>query len=351
MKYVWNFEIYCGKTQVVEEERRIARGEPKLARNVVVNLTSEIGGRGHVIVMDNFFTSVGLFRDLLSKSIYATGTMRSNRIGVPIVLRNTKACKWEEQGWMDWRMHESRTMSSVVWKDKKPVLLLFTHAQPTISPGLHVPTVPRRNRAIREDIPTSPMHLEYTTHMRGVDVADQLRASYCTQNRSHKWWHRVFFFLLDMTVVNMFFIYIDKCKNSLPVRKPMTHLQFRMELCDALLQNWRVQEEDDFVSSPQGRRYCYPVYSKRRNPCVVCNMSKHKNGKRPHFYCPSCENKFMCFKGENSCFQKYHDGLRQQRPRNVSCMPIHVFSCFYVLCFSEIVVFDFVVALFQFLFI
>jgi hypothetical protein len=38
--------------------------------------------------------------------------------------------------------------------------------------------VPRRNGAVRENIPTSPMLVEYTTFMRGVDVADQLQASY-----------------------------------------------------------------------------------------------------------------------------------------------------------------------------
>jgi hypothetical protein len=39
--------------------------------------------------------------------------------------------------------------------------------------------------------------------MRGVDVSDQLQASYSYQVRSHKWWHRIFYFLLDMTIVNI----------------------------------------------------------------------------------------------------------------------------------------------------
>jgi hypothetical protein len=43
-----------------------------------------------------------------------------------------------------------------------------------------------------EDIMTSPMHLEYTTHMRGVDVADQSLVSYSCQTRSHKWWPECF---------------------------------------------------------------------------------------------------------------------------------------------------------------
>jgi hypothetical protein len=35
-----------------------------------------------------------------------------------------------------------------------------------------VPTVPRRNVAVWEDIMMSPMYLEYTTYMYGVDMAD-----------------------------------------------------------------------------------------------------------------------------------------------------------------------------------
>jgi hypothetical protein len=59
---------------------------------------------------------------------------------------------------------------------------------------------------------TSLIHLEYTTHIRGVDVANQLRVSYSIQNRTHKWWHRIFFILLDMTVINMYIIYLAECK-------------------------------------------------------------------------------------------------------------------------------------------
>jgi hypothetical protein len=135
-------------------------------------------------------------------------------------------------------MHETRKMTCVLWKDKKPILLLSTHALPIGFPCVLVPTVPRRNGAVRKDIMTSPMHLEYTTHMRGIDVADRLRASYNTQNRTHKWWHRIFFFLLNMTVVNMFIIYLAECKRR--SQKPVSHLQFRVKLCEALLHGWEL---------------------------------------------------------------------------------------------------------------
>jgi hypothetical protein len=131
-------------------------------------------------------------------------------------------------------MHESWGLAFVLWKNKKPVLLLSTHAISIGYPCMPIPTVPRRNRAERKNIMTSPMHLEYTTHMRGVDVADQLRASYSTQNCTHKWWHQIFFFLLDTTMVNMYIIYLTECK--MWSKPPVTHLQFRVELCEALLQ-------------------------------------------------------------------------------------------------------------------
>jgi hypothetical protein len=62
-----------------------------------------------------------------------------------------------------------------MWKDKCPVLLISTHANPIGFPCVPHDEVPRRNGPVREKIPTSPMLVEYTTFMRGVDVADQLR--------------------------------------------------------------------------------------------------------------------------------------------------------------------------------
>jgi hypothetical protein len=71
-----------------------------------------------------------------------------------------------------------------------------------------------------------------------VDVADQLCASYSCQTRSHKWWHQVFFFLVDTTIVNMYILYLAHLQQQRVPQRPMTHLQFKLQLCEALLQNW-----------------------------------------------------------------------------------------------------------------
>jgi hypothetical protein len=91
-KYVYRFEVYCGRSsQTIGEERRHARGEANLAKKVVMDLVESIHNMGHVIVMDNFFSSIDHFKALEERGTYATGTIRSNRIGLPLCLKNTKA--------------------------------------------------------------------------------------------------------------------------------------------------------------------------------------------------------------------------------------------------------------------
>ena len=193
-----------------------------------------------------------------------------------------------------------------MWKDKK-LVIISSHAAPIQFPCQYlVVSVRRRNGSIHEEIQTSPMHLEYTTHMRGVDVADQLQASYSCQTRSHKWWHQVFFFLSDTSIVNMYAIYLDNCRSCAPPWKPMTHLQFRTQLCEALTQNWEERKGCDLWDAPQGRQICFSKFGKLRNPCVVCNDGS-KPVIRPKTFCPTCK-KFMCW--QKGCFEIYRNNLQ-----------------------------------------
>jgi hypothetical protein len=75
----------------------------------------------------------------------------------------------------------------VMWKDKCMVLLISFHALPIGYPCMLHSEVSRRNGAVRVKIPTSHVLLEYTTYMQGVDVDNQLRASYSSLTRSLKW--------------------------------------------------------------------------------------------------------------------------------------------------------------------
>jgi hypothetical protein len=196
-KFIYCFEIYCGKNLEAKVTVAIPRAETNAAYGVVMKLLQGLERKRHCIVMDTYFCSIPLFKDLVTKGIYATGTVRSNRIGLPTHLKNTKAWKRCNQGHIEWAMHESRCISCIMWKDKYSILLISTHAMPIGYPCMPYTTVPRRNGPVREDIPTSPMLLKYTTFIKRVDVADQLHASYCSLSWSHKGWHRVFLAMLQ----------------------------------------------------------------------------------------------------------------------------------------------------------
>ena len=82
----------CGLlTYIVEPIRRFPESkaqkmEAKQGANVVHGLLEGLENRGHIVVMDNFISSMPLFMELLGKDTYATGTVRANRIGLPTAL-------------------------------------------------------------------------------------------------------------------------------------------------------------------------------------------------------------------------------------------------------------------------
>ena len=122
-KYVWAFEIYCGKKNIIPKPLLdlnvvhnptpppMAHGQGRLAHNVELKMVKGLSNVGHVVIMDNFFSSIGLFKELLKQKIYATGTKQPNCVGLPLDLKNTKSFKNASQGTIYWRMHDSRQIS------------------------------------------------------------------------------------------------------------------------------------------------------------------------------------------------------------------------------------------------
>jgi hypothetical protein len=65
-------------------------------------------------------------------------------------------------------------LSSVVYQNKKPVLLLSIYAISIGHPYMPMPMVPKKKGVVWQNIMTFFMNFDYTTHMLGVNVADQL---------------------------------------------------------------------------------------------------------------------------------------------------------------------------------
>ena len=93
IKFMWNFIVYYGKNKDTKKVVNVAWKDAYLAYKVVLDLATDVQGKGHVIGMDNFFTFVGLFEKLIARQIYATNIVKSNRIGLPLTLKNTSTFK------------------------------------------------------------------------------------------------------------------------------------------------------------------------------------------------------------------------------------------------------------------
>ena len=83
----------------------------------------------------------------------------------------------------------------------------------------------------------SPMHIEYMTYMRGMDVADQMWGVYEILVQMHKWWYRIFWFLVDTSLVNMFILHINICE-ELGGLEHLPHLEFHIRVAKALINEW-----------------------------------------------------------------------------------------------------------------
>ena len=116
---------------------------------------------------------------------------------------------------------------------------------------------------------------DYNLHMIGVDKMDQIASYYSFTHKTVKWWRKVFFWLLQVAVVNT---YIIHKKLQLSVEMPakshtMLHCEVLMELCRPLMQ---LQKPPTRVYSDHSlerlqKVQCFSTKRIKRKDCCVCN--------------------------------------------------------------------------------
>ncbi|CAB3225786.1 unnamed protein product [Arctia plantaginis] len=175
--YIKKFQIYQGK----DEELNSKFTGYGLGEKVVLELTEQDWGKGKVVYFDNFFSSVALLEKLKTENTYACGTIRSNRKGLPGNMLSDSQMK---RGNSDYRF-SSLDIGYWKWKDNKVVHLVSNFH------GNQEATVSRKEKNGSKSAIICPMAVkDYNSYMGGVDTADRLRALYCIDRKSPKWWHR-----------------------------------------------------------------------------------------------------------------------------------------------------------------
>ena len=88
------------------------------------------------------------------------------------------------------------------WVEKKPGKFLSNFHDPSA-----LSEVERRQKdGSLKAIACPQMAKDYNGYMRCVDKSDQMKSSYEITRESKKWWHRLLWRFIDVTLVNSFII-------------------------------------------------------------------------------------------------------------------------------------------------
>lgn len=207
--YVLNIYMYCGKENL---EENISKTE-----DLVLRLMRPYLLKGHHLYMDNFYNSVSLCKKLLGLRTHTVGTLRSNRKGNPDSIVKKKLKKGEHV----WVRKNNVYVSK--WRDSRPVLMISTNTHPTM--------VEVQNRFGRKKM--KPLEVAtYNNHMSGIDRLDQMVSYYSSPRKTIRWYKKVLFHLLDISVWNAYFLYKKYKKNN---DKSYEFIMFREELIKDLI--------------------------------------------------------------------------------------------------------------------
>lgn len=139
---------------------------------------------------------------------------------------------------------------------------------------------------------------------------DQLMTYYSFLHKTVKWWRKVFFWLLEVIVVNSYIIYKEKAREN--GRHILSHKKYRKVLVNVLVEPVKTTGPPRHTRTrlPQNLERLQPTrhtLSKgtKRRDCAVCS-TRDGTGDRhlTLYYCTTCRNTpYLC---PSVCFDKYH---------------------------------------------
>ena len=280
----------------------------KTIRDFVMELVEELPNTGHHIYMDNLFISYDTLVQLKEKGFFACGTARSGALsGFPPQLQEKtknkpQGLKLPKRGNWAW-LWAGPGVLATAWQDVGHTAFMST---------IHPPeegSVPRRvpGHAQRQDVPAPTTAVDYNENMGGVDQADSQRASYSCQQVSMKWWHAIWFFMMDVAMCDAYAMYCEVEEKA--KRKPLPKKNFIVQVVDEL-HRWSGDPEevnphtpepstpmDDTIDAPRTRTNSltdlgelppgdhYPIACNRLR-CVVCHKMKRET--KVNIKCGDC---------------------------------------------------------------
>ena len=287
--YLYEFDVYLEKK---------GNTEFGLGESTFLTLCQKLKDTHCFVFFENFFTSVALLVKLLEIGIYATGTVRVNRKNMP-VLKHDKEMKRGEQDWFS-----SNHLSAIKWMDNKSVILLSNYFNPKEKQQIER-IVKGSNDKVKVTCPS--VIQEYNQFMGGVDLSDQMKVTYeVDQRNKFRFYLRVFFDLLDITVVNSKIVY-DKIESA----PSFSSLDFRFSIAQTMIRKFSSRKRAVLLSRPSKRSRgpsfdivdFLPDFAPSQVCCAFCSSKNVES--RTYERCITC-NIALFLQKERNCFQQYH---------------------------------------------
>ncbi|CAK9829606.1 PiggyBac transposable element-derived protein 4 [Anthophora retusa] len=296
--YVYSILPYYGSLTTESLEKPELPVSSRIPLTLIKKLLNNVpNAEGYHLYTDRFFTSIPLAEELLKLKIHLTGTIMPNRKRLPPPIKKPRFLTTSTVA------YKKNNTLVLAWKSKRVVTFLSTSSAASLQ---HTTTRRRGGDSINVLKPI--VAVDYTKKMRAVDRADQYAASYCFLRKSLKWWRKLFFWGMEMCVINSYIMYktIRESNNE----KPLNHLNFVKCLVDELVGTFRqgtpseAQPSTSFVDNRLDNKL-HILRSGTKKDCAVCSDRKTPGKRREtRTYCNTCIRKPGLHIGD--CFEKYH---------------------------------------------
>lgn len=271
--FVLGFIVYTGADTDYE---KFGLG---ISGDVVAHFLRPYFGKGHIVFVDNWYSSPALAEFLHEKDTGLCGTVRKNRKGLPKFTEKLKKGETQVGHNMIWL--------ALKWQDKKEVWMITTVSR------LEYASSGKQDFVTGEEIIKPSCIIDYNKNMGGVDNVDRQLAITASIRKSLKWYRKLFFHLIDLILINAHALY--KLQEG-----AISFTDFRMKVISSLLGvDSTVQAEVDPPPSRLTGRH-FPTQSQSTKECTMCRASKVR--RRTKYYCGKCQAALCAV----PCFEQYH---------------------------------------------
>lgn len=290
--YILGLIIYVGsKTELDEDDKGLGT-----SGTIVKTLLKKYLQKNHVLYVDNWYSSPTLFQYLFEESTGACGTVKPNRKGMPEFVQKLDKGECETAS--------TENMIAMKWVDKRPVHMLSTTCT------AHMTGTGKIDRNTNTEMLKPDCVIKYNDKMGGVDKADMQVSFVECARKTLKWYKKLFFHLMDISLYNAFVLY------QVRTGKKPHFSEFRLNVAEQIIEKFNVFAPRTNVATVDNplrltERH-FPVAipqtaaggSRTQRRCRVCSQTKLQRKRRQstRFMCSECDVA-LCV---TPCFKIYH---------------------------------------------